>query len=205
MGFAPHDRAAQLFHRKAVPELDARGLRHHRLGPAVSRLLGAGRSDPAEGRGDHGAIGIMGRQSLQGAGDRLQGQQHRTARSGERGDGHLRWATCVATCARSCSAGCNRNIPRRCRAGATKRPAIPSKAEQRPVRALKCVPLRADAARSASSRFSRGHDSERASAKRQQKRLSGGVGRYPPSAAPGHGPGGEFLKEGSRATAPHLF
>ena len=65
VGSAPHDRAALLFHGEAVPELDPRGLRHHRRGAALSRLHGADRGDPRQGRGDRRRLQAVGPQGGQ--------------------------------------------------------------------------------------------------------------------------------------------
>ena len=74
VGLAAHDRAALLFHREAVPELDARRLGADRQRHDLRRLPRAGRRHPRQARRDRQGLEELGRQRGQSAGHRRQGE-----------------------------------------------------------------------------------------------------------------------------------
>ena len=76
--------AAQLFHRKAISELDQDRRRAHRQHFLLCRPHRTGRSDPRETDGDRHAIQTLERQGRQLASQRLQRDERRVARPGER-------------------------------------------------------------------------------------------------------------------------
>ena len=84
VGHAAHDRAAHLFHREAVPELDAGIRQPDRRGPPQCRLRDARGSRPPQGRGDRQGVAVLGRQSGQAPGHGRRCRQHAASRHRQR-------------------------------------------------------------------------------------------------------------------------
>jgi hypothetical protein len=75
VGLAAHDRAAQLLHRAALPELDAGKLGVDRDCVSLCRLHGPGRRAQGEARGDRSSIKTLGWAGRRAPGYRLQGER----------------------------------------------------------------------------------------------------------------------------------
>jgi hypothetical protein len=84
LGFAAHGGAAELFHRKAVSELDPNRGRADRQRLLLCGSHRASRSDPRKADADRRAIETLERQGGEPAGQRLQGNDYRAARPGQR-------------------------------------------------------------------------------------------------------------------------
>ena len=101
VGSAADGRAVELFHRKAVPELDLRGRRADRRGPPPCRLHGVGGPPAAKARRNRPRKPVMGRQSGEVGGYRRAIRRGRIARPGQRTQCRLRPGTCAARCGKS--------------------------------------------------------------------------------------------------------